>query len=252
MMPHLKGRPVSLVKAPQGIAKPAFFQKHLDKVKLQGVESLDPKLSPGDAAFFEIAKPIGLLSAAQMNTIEFHTWNATKKKIEQPDRMVFDLDPGKGAEWSSMQQAAELMRGFLEKLGLEAFLKTSGGKGLHVVVPIKPQVRVGYGEGLLAGRRREDGDGAAAALRGEERAEEPRRQDLHRLPAQRPRSDDRGGVERSRAAWHGHLRSRSAGRSCRSSRAAINGRSPTPTRDSASATIRGRATRRPRVRSMPR
>jgi len=139
MLPFLKGRPVSLVKAPQGIKKPTFFQKHLENSKMEGVEQLDPKLTPGDPAYLEIAKPIGLIAAAQMNTIEFHTWNSTKKKIEQPDRMVFDLDPGEGIRWPTMQQAAELMHGFLKELGLNAFLKTSGGKGLHVVVPIKPQ-----------------------------------------------------------------------------------------------------------------
>jgi bifunctional non-homologous end joining protein LigD len=139
MMPLLKGRPVSLVKAPQGIAKPMFFQKHLENMRLEGVEPLDRKLSPGDPPFLEIAKPHGLLFAAQMNTIEFHTWNSTKDAIDEPDRIVFDLDPGKGIGWPSMQQAAELMHGFLEKLGLNAFLKTSGGKGLHVVVPVKPE-----------------------------------------------------------------------------------------------------------------
>jgi bifunctional non-homologous end joining protein LigD len=72
-----------------------------------------------------------------MNVIEFHTWNATKNAIDKPERMVFDLDPGEGVKWSFMQEAAQLVRIFLNELELVSFLKTSGGKGLHVVVPIK-------------------------------------------------------------------------------------------------------------------
>ena len=72
-----------------------------------------------------------------MNVIEFHTWNATKDAIGKPDRMTFDLDPGEGVKWSLIQEAAQLVHVFLKELGLESFLKTSGGKGLHVIVPIK-------------------------------------------------------------------------------------------------------------------
>jgi bifunctional non-homologous end joining protein LigD len=71
--------------------------------------------------------------------IEFHTWNATSKKIGQPDRMVFDLDPGEGTAWPKVKEAALLTRTLLDELGLASFLKTSGGKGLHVVVPLTPK-----------------------------------------------------------------------------------------------------------------
>lgn len=140
MMPHLKGRPVSLVKAPQGIDAKTFFQKHLEKGPMEGIRPLDPALDPDHPPYLEVAKPIGLISAAQMNVIEYHTWNATRTRFEQPDRMTFDLDPGEGVQWSDMQQAAELVRAFLERLGLVPFLKTSGGKGLHVVTPIRPRL----------------------------------------------------------------------------------------------------------------
>jgi bifunctional non-homologous end joining protein LigD len=139
MMKHLKGRPVSLVKAPQGINKPIFFQKHAETYKMEGVELLDRKIDPDHPPYIEIATPLGLLSAAQMNVIEFHTWNATRPQFQKPDRMIFDLDPGEGATWASVQQGAELMRSFLAELKLPAFLKTSGGKGLHVVTPLKPE-----------------------------------------------------------------------------------------------------------------
>jgi bifunctional non-homologous end joining protein LigD len=137
MMEHLRERPVSLVRAPDGITGQLFFQKHLEKYKMPGVIQLDQDLDPQHPPFLEVATPEGLLSAAQMNVIEFHTWNATKDAIDKPDRMIFDLDPGEGVSWRFMQDAAQLVRIFLKELQLASFLKTSGGKGLHVVVPIK-------------------------------------------------------------------------------------------------------------------
>jgi bifunctional non-homologous end joining protein LigD len=138
-MVHLKGRPVSLVRAPKGISGELFFQKHAERYKMPGIEQLDPAFFPGHPAMLEVAKPEGLLSAAQMNVIEFHTWNGVKSAIDKPDRMTFDLDPGEGVGWPEVQQAAQLVRAFLTELGLPAFLKTSGGKGLHLVVPLKKQ-----------------------------------------------------------------------------------------------------------------
>jgi bifunctional non-homologous end joining protein LigD len=116
MVAHLRQRPVSLVRAPGGITGQLFFQKHLEA---------------------SIPSPKAIVSATQMNVIEFHTWNAVKTAIGKPDRMTFDLDPGEGVSWHRIQQAAQLVRAFLLQLGLSAFLKTSGGKGLHVVVPVK-------------------------------------------------------------------------------------------------------------------
>lgn len=139
MMEHLKGRPVSLVRAPAGVGGELFFQKHADVGKLPGVKQMDRALDPDHPEMLEIGNANGLLSAAQWNVVEIHTQNATGKDYERPNRMVFDLDPGDGVEWKTMQEAAQLMKAFLDELGLPAFLKTSGGKGLHVVVPVKPQ-----------------------------------------------------------------------------------------------------------------
>ncbi|WP_418146946.1 DNA ligase D [Variovorax paradoxus] len=139
MMPHLKGRPVSFVRAPQGIGGQLFFQKHLELGQMAGVRQLDAALWPKHPELIEIAGPLGLLSAAQMNVVEFHTWNGLKTLIGKPDRMTFDLDPGEGVGWPMVLQAAELMRVVLDELGLAPFCKTSGGKGLHVVVPLKRQ-----------------------------------------------------------------------------------------------------------------
>ena len=139
MMEHLAGRPVSLVRYPQGIKRQGFFQKHLERASLEGVRQLDPRLDPAHPPLIEVAEPVGLVSAAQMNVIELHTWNALKTHIHQPDRITLDLDPGTGVEWSTMQKVAGLLRSFLTELGLPAYLKTSGGSGLHVVTPIRRQ-----------------------------------------------------------------------------------------------------------------
>jgi bifunctional non-homologous end joining protein LigD len=137
MLEHLEGRPVALVRAPDGITGQLFFQKHWEKENMPGVNQLDPALDPGHEPLLEISTAEGLLSAAQMNVIEFHTWNATKNAIVKPDRITFDLDPGEGVTWKLIQESAQLVRIFLNELGLRSFLKTSGGKGLHIAVPIK-------------------------------------------------------------------------------------------------------------------
>ena len=141
ILPHLADRPVSLVRAPEGITGELFFQKH-PETRMPGLRALDAKLWPGHAALLAVDSADALVSAAQMNTIEFHTWNSTAKKIDRPDRMIFDLDPGEGVTWAQVQEAALLVRAMLTELGLESWLKTSGGKGLHVVVPLVP--KLGY------------------------------------------------------------------------------------------------------------
>ncbi|MYM84766.1 DNA ligase D [Duganella sp. FT50W] len=141
MLPHLKGRPVSLVRAPEGVGGELFFQKHAEVSRMPGVKQLKPSLDPDHPPMLEVPTEEGLLSAAQMNVVELHTQNASATTYEKPTRMVFDLDPGKNVTWDQVKEAAQLMRAFLTELELPAFLKTSGGKGLHVVVPVKP----GYG-----------------------------------------------------------------------------------------------------------
>ena len=139
ILPHLRDRPVSLVRAPEGITGELFFQKH-PETRMPGLRELDPKLWPGHAAMLAVDNVDALVSAAQMNTIEFHTLNSTTQKIDHPDRVIFDLDPGEGVTWPQIQEAALLMRAMLTELGLASWLKTSGGKGLHVVVPLAPEL----------------------------------------------------------------------------------------------------------------
>lgn len=137
MLGHLRQRPVALLRAPEGVGGELFFQKHAQGAGFPGVRLLDPALDPGHAPLLQIGQARGLLSAAQMNAIEFHTWNARSDRIGQPDRLCLDLDPGEGVPWPQVQEAALLVRTLLTEVGLVPFLKTSGGKGLHVVVPIR-------------------------------------------------------------------------------------------------------------------
>ena len=138
MMPHLRGRPVSFVRAPAGIQGQHFFQRHSES-PIPGVLALPERLYPEHPPLMEISNEAAILAAAQLNVVEFHTWNAIKTSITKPDRMLFDLDPGVGVDWPAVQQGAELVRVLLQELGLRGWLKTSGGKGLHVVVPIRKQ-----------------------------------------------------------------------------------------------------------------
>ncbi|MEN7529555.1 DNA ligase D [Cupriavidus sp. DL-D2] len=139
MLPYLKARPLALVRAPSGIDGQQFFQRHGDTLHITGMKALDPDLWPGHPALIEVTSEAAIVEAAQMNVIEFHTWNATSRAIDKPNQVVFDIDPGEGVKWPQIQEAAGLVRALLEALELESFLKTSGGKGLHVVVPLAPR-----------------------------------------------------------------------------------------------------------------
>lgn len=140
MLPHLKGRPVSLVRGPSGVIGELFFQKHDDKLSIPGLKELDASLWPGHASLLEVPTAQALVNAAQMNVIEFHTWNSRASNIDKPDRVIFDIDPGEGVSWARVQEAAVLTRTLLSELSLKSWLKTSGGKGLHVVVPLAPRL----------------------------------------------------------------------------------------------------------------
>ncbi len=136
MLPYLKGRPLALVRAPAGIDGEQFFQRHGDTLHVKGVKALDPQLWPGHPALLEITAASAIIEAAQLNVVEFHTWNVRARSIDKPDQIVFDIDPGEHVSWREIQEAADLLKALLDALGLRSFLKTSGGKGLHVVVPL--------------------------------------------------------------------------------------------------------------------
>jgi bifunctional non-homologous end joining protein LigD len=145
MMPHLADRLLALVRAPAGVGGELFFQKHVER-SIAGIRQMDLAQLPTHPGMLVVENAEGLLQAARWNTVELHTMNATSTHFDAPDRMIFDLDPGEGVQWKSLQEAAVLVRAFLNELGLQAFLKTSGGKGLHLVVPIESiQTRFDWG-----------------------------------------------------------------------------------------------------------
>jgi bifunctional non-homologous end joining protein LigD len=135
--PHLQDRPVALVRAPEGIAGELFFQKNADKLAIPGLISLG-KEHAGQPIMI-IDNPEALIGAVQMSTIELHTWNATSADLNHPDRFILDLDPDPALPWKHMVEATQLTLTILDELGLKSFLKTSGGKGIHIVVPLKPK-----------------------------------------------------------------------------------------------------------------
>lgn len=137
LLPQLKGRPVSLLRAPQGVEGERFFQKHRGRLKIAGLRELDPALDAPHPPLLTIDTAGALVGAAQMGVLEFHPWGALHTSLERPDRVVFDLDPGEDLAWAQVLEAAELTKTLLDDLGLHSFLKTSGGKGLHIVVPLQ-------------------------------------------------------------------------------------------------------------------
>lgn len=136
ILPFLLKRPVSLLRAPEGVGGEQFFQKHAEHLAIPNIKHLDPALDPGHARLMEIDTTEALIGAAQMGAIELHTWGATSDRIETPDVFILDLDPDPALPWKSMVEATQLTLSVLDELGLEAFLKTSGGKGMHIVVPL--------------------------------------------------------------------------------------------------------------------
>lgn len=139
MLPHLHDRPLSIVRCPDGQAEQCFFQKHARISMRADIERIQVPTSQNDATYMLANNLPAIIALVQMGVLELHTWGASKHHLEQPDRLIFDLDPAEGLEWEAVTDAALLTRGLLEELGLRSFVKTTGGKGLHVVVPIVPE-----------------------------------------------------------------------------------------------------------------
>jgi bifunctional non-homologous end joining protein LigD len=137
IVPHIAARPLTLVHCPAGIAAPCNFLKH---AKAWGPSALRrvrirEKTKVGEYLCADSIEAV--VSLAQMGIVEIHTWNSTADDIERPNRLVWDLDPGPDVSWNQVVQAAELVRDVLKTLGLASWVKTTGGRGLHVVVPLK-------------------------------------------------------------------------------------------------------------------
>lgn len=134
ILPQLKDRPVALVRAPDGIAGELFFQKNPERLAIPDITTLDKDITGQPVMIINNAQ--ALVGAVQMSTVELHTWNATSDNLDRPDRFILDLDPDPALPWKRMVEATQLSLSVLDELGLKAFLKTSGGKGIHLVVPL--------------------------------------------------------------------------------------------------------------------
>ena len=139
MLPHVIDRPLALVRCPAGSRKPCFFQKHPGEGASEHLRRVN--ISEEGAAEYNLAIDdlAGLISLVQMSVLEIHAWGSHARHLEKPDRLIFDLDPDPSVDWKQVTVAAREVRLVLEELGLTSFLKTTGGKGLHLVVPIQPR-----------------------------------------------------------------------------------------------------------------
>ena len=140
MLPFLENRLISVIRLPDGIGGDKFFKKHLEN-KNKGIGKKILKNDDNKKEdYYYIKDREGLVSEVQMNSYEFHTWGSTTKNLEYPDIMVFDLDPDKNLDIDNVREGVKDLKKILDTLNLKSYLKTSGGKGYHVVVPIKTKM----------------------------------------------------------------------------------------------------------------
>jgi bifunctional non-homologous end joining protein LigD len=141
LLPHIADRPLSIVRCPEGSAKPCFFQKHVGSGLPDGVDTVPVRDGKTGATerYITVSSVQGLIGLAQMGVLEIHPWGSRNNSLEKPDRIIFDLDPDASIAWKVLAQSARGIRALLQKLGLQSFVKLTGGKGLHVVVPIRAE-----------------------------------------------------------------------------------------------------------------
>ena len=141
MLPHIEDRPLTLVRCVDGSDKPCFYQKHLNQMLGDGfksVEVVDRKTGKKEP-YITLSSTDGIVQLAQIAVLEVHPWGSRNESMEQPDRIIIDLDPDAAIDWKTLAASAEEVRKRLKALELKSFVKTTGGKGLHVVVPIRPE-----------------------------------------------------------------------------------------------------------------
>jgi bifunctional non-homologous end joining protein LigD len=137
MLPHIADRPLSLVRAPDGVGGETFYQKHASQGWPDEFKAISIREKSGSDRYLYIEDERGLVAAAQMSVLELHIWCSDVDAVEQPDRLVFDFDPDEGLDFVHVRQAAKEMRDLLKELGLQSFPMVTGGKGVHVVAPLK-------------------------------------------------------------------------------------------------------------------
>ena len=137
MLPHIDARPLSLVRCPEGAGKACFYQKHLGAGMPSELRQVEIEEERKTGIYVVAEQAEDLIALAQIGALELHCWGSRADKLEQPDQMVFDLDPAPDVRWPTVVEAAQRIRQLIENLGLNCLLKTTGGKGLHLVVPIQ-------------------------------------------------------------------------------------------------------------------
>lgn len=143
MLPYLLHRPLVAVRCPTGMNGQCFFQKHFDEEPPRGTHGVPIVESRGRKPYLVVDEPAGLIALVQRGVMEVHTWGCSESDIERPDMLVFDLDPAPDVGWTDLRAAALLLRERLADLSLKSLCKTTGGKGLHVVVPLTPSAQWG-------------------------------------------------------------------------------------------------------------
>lgn len=146
ILPHVAGRPITLVRCPAGRQRKCFYQRHAGPGVAPGLNEVEIRGFEDSGAYLFIRDLQGLIALVQMGVLEVHPWGARVDRPDRPDRVIFDLDPGEGVGFKDVVAAALEMRAGLEKIGLTSFVRTTGGKGLHVLAPIArrydwPQVK---------------------------------------------------------------------------------------------------------------
>ena len=139
ILPHIIDRPLTLIRCPEGIAKPCFFQRHVNQTLPEAVRALLFPVEDQSGSYILIKNLPGLIALVQINALEIHPWGSRAVDLDRPDRLVFDLDPGPGVNWRAVIDAAVDTRDVLAAANLKSFVQTSGGKGLHVIVPLTPK-----------------------------------------------------------------------------------------------------------------
>jgi bifunctional non-homologous end joining protein LigD len=134
ILPHVVNRPLTLVRCPSGSDGACFVQKH----PWAGLHKAVRRVRDGDDEWLAVDDLSGLVALVQMGVLELHPWGATADDLERPDRIVFDLDPDEGVPWAHVSEGARAILAALEDLGLRGFVKVTGGKGLHLMVPVEP------------------------------------------------------------------------------------------------------------------
>ncbi len=137
LLPHIEGRPLSLVRCPDGWSGQCFYQKHADRAVNKAVPRVEVQESKGRATYLGANSATALAALVQWGVIELHPWGSRTPRLDRPDRIIFDFDPDEKLAWKELVTAVGLLHSLLDEMKLVGFLKTTGGKGLHVVLPIR-------------------------------------------------------------------------------------------------------------------